>query len=203
MKKIRFIRHSNLSRAYSDYNRLSFKEVSDLATHRVSPDINPETKQLLEEKLPMEFAEKIDLIICSQMLRTIQTAEVVLEAIGRDVEIEKNANLDEIHFDPAELTTEEKYKERGLDEIRMSLFENMQIGDRTESVKQVLERIVFLEKQLREKDEQVILCITHSFFMRLLRLYFIEGIRDPDELTVSRLMVTKDDTYFEGFDVNL
>jgi len=204
MKKIKFIRHSKPADPYVDYTKLAFSQICDLATDRFSPDIHSDSLKLILEKFTHSEIEKFDLIFCSYSKRTIQTAELIQSLNKKKLAIKKSKNLAEIFFDPSVLTSEEEFLKKGLVEIRESLFKGMkrEIGG-VESLDRTVKRIKHLGGKLIKLPYKNILCITHSFYMRVLRLYFLENLKTSREISIDKLMNTIDYRYLEGFEICL
>lgn len=203
MKKIKFIRHCKPANPYTDYTKLTFAQICDLATDRFTPDIHPDSLGLILEKFAHSELKKFDLILCSYSRRTIQTAELIQSLSRRRLGIRKSENLAEIFFDPSILTTEQKFLHNGFIEIRKSLFEGMKKGLGAEPLDKTLKRAKYLERELKQLFYKNILCVSHSFYMRVLRLYFLEGLKRSQEISVNKLIKTMDHRYLEGFEIYL
>lgn len=203
MKKVKFIRHSKPADPYVDYAKLTFAQICDLATDRFTPNIHSDSLRLILEKFTHNQLKKFDLILCSHSKRTIQTAELIQSIKKRGLGVRKSENLAEIFFDPSILATEEKFSRNGFIEIRKSLFEGMKKGVGADSLDKTLKRIECLEREFRRLPNKNILCITHSFYMRVLRLYFRENLKKSQEISVNKLMNTIDHHYLRGFEIYL
>lgn len=203
MKKIKFIRHSKLEYPYDAYSLLSFSEISGLATGRITPSIHPESQKILSKKYDRETLESFDVILCSQSNRTKQTARLILKLANKNLEIRKTNNLSEILFDPEILTNQEEFVKQGLGVIRTSLFHGMKGGVGAESLDKVLLRVNKLKSELLKLPYDNILCITHSFYMRVLRLFFLDKLTTSCIISELKLMNTIDHNYLEGFEIEL
>lgn len=203
MKKITLIRHSKLEHPYDDYSLLTFSEISGLATDRIMPNIHPESQKMLLEKYDKKELKSFDLILCSQSNRTEQTARLILKLANKNLKIRKTNNLSEIFFDPKMLTNHEEFAKQGLGIIRTSLFHGMKDGIGAESLDEVLLRAKRLKSELLRLPHANILCITHSFYMRVLRLFFLEKLTKNRDISESKLMNTIDHHYLEGFKIYL
>lgn len=203
MKKITFIRHSKLEHPYDDYSLLTFSEISGLATDRIMPNIHPESQKMLLEKYDKKELKSFDSILCSQSNRTEQTARLILKLANKNLKIRKTNNLSEIFFDPKILTNQEEFAKQGLGVIRTSLFRGMKGGVGAESLDEVLLRVQKLKNELLKLPHDNILCITHSFYMRVLRLFFLEKLTKNCAISESKLMNTIDHHYLEGFKIYL
>lgn len=79
----------------------------------------------------------------------------------------------------------------------------MKKGVGAESLKDALKRSKALKTQLKELPYQNILCITHSFYMRVLRLFFLENLTQDKDIGVLKLINTLDHSYLDGFETRL
>ncbi len=203
MKKIKFIRHSRLESPYSDYSQLTFNQVCGLATCKITPNISSESREILLEKFDKQQLRSFKIILCSYSNRTEQTAKLITKVTGKDHKFDKTNNLSEIFFDPAILINEEDFTKRGFTSIREALFHGMKTGKGAERLNEVLSRIKKLKAELLSLPYDNILCITHSFYMRVLRLYFLENLTESHQISESKLLDTIDHNYLEGFEIYL
>lgn len=203
MKKIRFVRHSKLGCPYDDYSQLSFDQICGLATGNIDPSVDPESLKMLSKKFTAKQLQSFDLILCSHSKRAKQTARLVLELTGKQIQVRETENLSEIFFDPAVLITREEFLEYGFTAIRKSLFHRMKNGTGVETLEQVLNRAKKMKDELVESPHNNILCITHSFYMRILRLLLLEGFTIQSKISETKFMNTLDHDYLEGFEIVL
>jgi broad specificity phosphatase PhoE len=203
MKKIKFIRHSKLTHPYDDYSLLSFSEISGLATGRITPNIHPESQKMLLEEFGKEQLKSLDLILCSHSNRTEQTARLIQKLTNKNLEIMKTNNLSEIFFDPEILTNQEEFAMYGLGIIRACLFQGMKNGVGAENLDEVLLRAKKLKKELLALPYHSILCVTHSFYMRVLKLFFLERLTSSLDISELKFRNTIDYYYLKGFEINL
>ena len=203
MKLVKFIRHSKLECPYDNYSRLTFSQICGLATGKIMPGIHPESQKILLEKFDIKQLKSFDLILCSQSKRTKQTAGLIFKLRNKHLEIKKSNNLSEIFFDPSLFTSKEEFAKHGLGVIRKSLFHEMKNGIGAENLDEVLDRAKKLKNELIKLPYDNILCITHSFYMRVLRLFFLENMTDSRRISESKLIKTIDHHCLEGFEINL
>lgn len=203
MKKVQFIRHAKLEKQYSDYSKLMFNELCDLATKRIDPNINKKSTSTVLKKELLKKINNIDLILCSQSLRTKQTAKLIKKTFKlQKVIIKPTKNLNEIYFDPKALITK-KVVGYGFKEIREFLFKGMLNNCGADSVNFTFERIKNLEQELKHYSQKNILCITHSFYMRVLRIYFLEKIRASESINEQMFKNSTDHDYLKGFKTHI
>lgn len=200
MKKIKIIRHGKPEDPYTDYTKLSFEQFCGLATEKLNPGIHFDNEKIVLEKIKnKEIDIGIDLIMCSFSKRTIQTAQLIKKLGNINVPIVNSHNLSEIYFDPAQLTTKDKFNLYGLPEIRKSLMKGIfDKSSGTENLLEIEQRINNLERELIALEAKNILCVCHSFYMRFLRLFLLKEI-PCSEITLEKVMETIDDHFLEGF----
>lgn len=203
MKKIYFVRHSQLTPPFNDYSKLNFNQICDLATHRVTPSIHPDSFKMIAAKFDPKYLKSIDLILCSTSNRTLQTAELISKLSNKPIQIIETDDLSEIFFDPAILTNQKEFDKNGMTAIRQSLFHGMKSEGEADSLGKTLLRAQKLKEELLKLPYQNILCISHSFYMRVLRLFFLENLTLDQNITESKLMETTDHPYLEGFEIKL
>lgn len=199
MKAVYFIRHAKSTSLYLNYDKFPFKEFCRLAKGELDQGLNPESRTQILEKLKAENRQ-YDVVFYSPTRRSKQTAEIIKENTNNDLRITKNLDLKEIYFDPCFLITDDEFRARGMPVIRESLYNFMMQGkEGVESVSDVYLRIKRLEKNLTDCPYQSILCITHSFFMRVLFQYFLNNKKCPKEISAEVLIKTIDYNYLDGF----
>ena len=79
----------------------------------------------------------------------------------------------------------------------------MKGGCGAEDLDEVLFRAQKLKNELLRLPHNNILCITHSFYMRVLRLFYLENITKSKEISIEKLTNTIDHNYLEGFEINI
>lgn len=203
MKKIKFIRHSKLEHPYDDYSLLTFSEICGLATGVITPNIHPESHKMILQKNNIKQLKSYDFILCSKSKRTEQTAKFILKLRNKPLKFKKSDNLSEIFFDPAIFTSEDEFIKHGLSVIRKSLFHGMKSKIGAESLDEVLTRAQRLKDELIKLPYDNILCVTHSFYMRVLRIFFLDNLTNSHDISELKLMNTIDHNYLEGFEIVL
>lgn len=200
MRTVCFIRHAKSTSFYPSYDKFPFEEFCRLAKGELDQGLNPESRTQILAKLKAENRQ-YDVIFYSPTRRAKQTAEIIKENTNNnDLKIIENLNLKEIYFDPHFFTTADEFRARGMPIIRESLYNfMMQEKERVESVSDVYSRIKHLENNLKDCPYQSILCITHSFFMRVLPHYFLKNKKSPKEISAEVLIKTIDYNYLDGF----
>ncbi len=199
MKTVCFIRHAKSTNLYLNYEGFPFEEFCRLAKGELDQSLNPESKAQILEKLKA-VSRRYDVIFYSPARRAKETSKIIKENTDNNLKIIENLDLKEIYFDPYFLTSADEFSARGMPAIRESLYNFMMQGkEGVESVSDVYLRIKHLEKNLKDCPYQSILCITHSFFMRVLFHYFLKNKKNPKEISAVMLTKTIDYNYLDGF----
>lgn len=203
MKTITFLRHAQLEPSFTNYEALSFPVFSDLATGAKDPHINqPNEKDSKEvvDNLPHGISQ----ILHSTLTRSKETAELIAKDLPSVTSLVSESMLNEIYFNPVKMMTEDEFKTAGLSLVRPRLYElMMQNSDAVENIEHVLQRISHLEKFFLHSPAPSILCITHSFFMRVLVHYFLKNKKKASDYSAQDLIETIDYPYLQGFSIEL
>jgi len=166
------IRHNKLKPPFDNYEELSLSEPDALAEGRVNPNIQDITSLDAAAPQIIEALRNAKRVVCSESIRTQQTAQQLMNLIGIQHNIEIDARLNEIVFTPSKMlpfNTEEPLKE-----IRTGLYRHIQEGGGYADSKEVLEE-KFLEL-LKEYNNSNTACFSHGFLMRLLVSYVKQGV---------------------------
>ena len=213
MKSVIIIRQCRLSDPYSDYTTLSLQQLRGLGTGHIDPDIHPDGMRMVSERFTSEHLQAFDMILCAPSRRARQTAELIKHLSQKNLEIKQTDTLKEIYFDLAALTNEEQFAQNGLQEVRSALYRGVvQKESGAESLEKLLRRTDTLLEILEQIQYKTILCVTHSFFMRVLRLCFLEHLTHSRDITIGQLMQAitvdqlmnaHDHSYLDGFTIPL
>lgn len=117
-----------------------------------------ETKKLLKN-------EKIDLIICSNLKRAQQTAEIINES--RNIPIKYDDRIIEISYGENEGKSASEFDYEGIWDID----KDIKYKD-AENVKELIKRIYSFLDEIKEYDEKNILLVTHNGVCRVINTYF-------------------------------
>lgn len=216
MSKITFIRHARLVSPYNNYGSLSFSDISDLATGKVDPDVDPAMLSDVKKTLMrLKSVEGRVVILHADSRRALQTSQyiqkIVEEEIGELPEIIQTPELNEIFFDPEKFMIAEEFMRDGLACIRERVFDSL-AGEKilggelknkksVESVKNIFSRIQKLNEKISmlTSDGTHIICVTHGFLLRLLQIYFLLGEKNPSFVTKKNLYQMHNFEYGQGF----
>jgi broad specificity phosphatase PhoE len=203
MKLVTFLRHGSLAAPYEPYDGISLETLSDIGMNRIEPDIDVEQAKERIAAWRRDHTETIDALYASTAPRARQTAEIFAKAAGvRPESIDYSDAFSEILFDPAVLTTSEAFAQEKMDAIRSAFFPAMLSGKGADTLEETFVRIGRVETQLHEAEGERIVCITHGFYMRLLKLHFVDG-KDLKDVTAEDFESTPSPDFLTGFDVKL
>lgn len=204
MKQICFIRHLRTEDGMGNHAALPLTTLQNLATHVISPNIDESKFSAAKEFLQREGIRKVSKILHSRIKRTKQTALLLAEELTCDKSnIQEVASLDEMFFQPAQLITENEWKEVGMEKLRMAVYKATLTGKGAESVTSIYKRMYSLEKKLQSGPEESIICVTHGFYMRFLEIYFSKGKKDEKSVTITDINNATIFDYGTGFTVTI
>lgn len=140
-------------------------------------DTGREQALITKEKLK---DEKIDLIICSPLLRARQTADIINE--GRNIKIIYDARLIERNFG--------EYEGKYIKDYNVNEFWSYRTNKKykeAENVRDFLNRIYgFLDEVIEKYNDKNILLVAHAGVSVAFKCYF-QGIPEDDKLVEIRL----------------
>lgn len=198
--EVTFLRHGPLLSPYDNYEALTFEQLCQLAKQEIEPAID--TKRAVELVKGNRLVDgEYDLLFHSPSNRALATTQIITDHYMVK-KVEKIEELAEILFDPAQLTTQEEFAQKGLPIIREKLFLALVEGNNMESIESCMQRIFQLEKTLMQSSSNRCLCVTHGFFMRLLELYFTQN-KDYRKYSYRSLVEATNHSYLQGFVVTL
>lgn len=194
MKRLIFMRHGYLEGKYKDYSQLSFEDFEKLLTKEVTPKIDREkTIIILNDK---EFLSKIDLILCSEESRAIETA--LLVKMINSVDVRTTPLLNEVSFTRGII---EKGDTLDFNLLRKKILTRLFYSECSESFEQVKDRLILFLNQAKALKAENILCITHGWFMRLIYIY--AGKESLNGISLTDLLEARVPNFLERIEVNL
>jgi len=202
-KIVHIIRHAKLAAPYTQYMRLTFSQLCQLSTQQINPVIHPRSQQAIAKTLAHPEMQAIELILCSQAERTLQTAQLFAKNVGRSLPIKQTALLNEMCFDPAQFSSAAAYAQKKMRGIRQGVFKGMLAPDHqgVEPIAQIYARMQLLQSLLDEQPQQHILCISHGFYMRALHLYFVQQSTAPANIALRDLQHAPNYPNLAGFSI--
>lgn len=127
------------------------------------------------KNVELDKISNANLIFCSQALRTQETAGTIKSLLQRQVKIEITPCLNEVKFSLKALLSEAEYKREGSTLVRKRFIEDFINDTLLEKKAQISERIKGVLALLKTQPiEQKIVCVSHSFFMKILHTHVLE-----------------------------
>lgn len=162
-----FIRHNKLKPPFDCYENLSLPELDALAMGVVNPEI--QKIQSLHNISPaiIDALKQAEYILCSESIRTQQTAKQLMKLVGVSLDIQIDGRLNEIVFTPSKILLNSC--KNPLREIRSALYQHIQLGGDFAEKKEGLETRI--SSLLNDYEHQHVICFSHGFFMRLITAY--------------------------------
>lgn len=188
MPQVTFIRHYKLAPPYDHKDHMSEIQRQELALGKVDPDINPDIQTYLSELEQPELFTNIDLVFASPTSRALQTANAMKSHFKLGCEIEAHPELREVPWDPS------------LGPGRIKRFIE---STGTNSISEVWQRFAHLEMLIKSHEVESTLCVTHSFLIQNLYLYFERSIKNHGDVTDADIRDSLLAGYLEGFTLEL
>lgn len=168
MKGLIFMRHGYLEDKYKDYSKLGFEEFENLLTKKVSPKIDAERNKaaLINKK----FLSNVNFIICSDESRAIETARIIKEITGINFKI--SSLLNEVSFSEGIINNEDIVD---FNNLRKKILTQLYNSNNSEKFEDVKRRFFDFLDYVKGLNYDIILCITHGWFMRLIYIYSVDN----------------------------
>ena len=186
-KKVYFIRHYKLEPPFDRKETISTQQRILLGRGEISPGIHSDINEYLKKNESIHF-NNLDIILSSPTKRTVETANTIKNHYKLSIPIKIENSLKEAIWNPA----------LGPGRIRRFINES---GLSRISV--IWNRFEILEKELDNMQCKNILCMTHSFLIQNLYLFFHENIKDYRLLKEEDIRNSLIADYLEGFTVEL
>lgn len=166
MKKITFLRHYKLEFPYDDWKNENYNEYIRFIEGKVNPHIQRETiSSFIETELSDFDINQFELIITSNLFRTIETAEALQRYYKSNIEIVHENLFTEI-------------PSRIIGEFTTEMFNEMKLigkqavkRERVLNTEQKVQRLKEIDKFLNQIDNNV-LVISHGYLIGLLNYYY-------------------------------
>jgi broad specificity phosphatase PhoE len=144
--------------------------------------------------------KQVDVIYCSPSKRARQTAKLIQKNLPNKPKIEYSLQkyLAEVKFSEEILSKEEFNSRGGLKGCRSLIIERWLKGNNKESIQHSLIRLKKLIQHLEDSPYENILLITHSWYLRLVNIFF-EG-EHPD---LRNMISVEIPDYGQMFEYNL
>lgn len=182
---------------------LSKYESYDLiTTQKYSPGISD--RDYVKEHTDRRRIKNVEVILCSELKRTRKTAGVIKGIINdQTIRMVPTHLLNEVKFSMKVLVTEEEYKTHGSNIVRERFIEHFIADTLLESRKEIFERIQNLMELLNDRYRgKKVLCVSHSFFMKILSVYLKDKKLFEDPRVLKKYLDPKKRTFgfCEGFE---
>ena len=194
-KSVKFVRHyRKLEEPYLDGKCISPKCYSDLSLGKVDPSIHPDFVKEANRIFSKDTFSNTELILTSPLKRAMETAEVLKAVYDIHGTVQVSQNLTEIFWDPASImselgiTTLTDQNKADIFKMRTKKFFNLSAP---KTLIDALVQLNGLRDELIAYPQTHILCVTHSFFLRLIKLYFVDNKRSEGDFTEDMLLKTK------------
>lgn len=206
-KCVTFLRHGRLVAPYDNYDRLSFEQIHRLASGELDPTIDKDrVNEVVLSLKRLNSLKDLEVIYHASSQRAQDTAFCLKQFLetrnGRQIKIVRLDELAEIKFNLKQLVSLKQYQKGQMRVVRSALFRALVQGGSVEELKECYRRIKRLEQIILQNGNEKVLCITHGFFMRLLQLYFLLGVKQPDEVSQEQLSNAINFSYGKGFSIS-
>lgn len=188
MKNITFIRHYKLEPPYDNKDTITHEQYILLSKGEIDPHINTDVSTYIENSISKYDFDKISLILSSPSVRTQESALALNKVLHLEKPIVVTDLLKECVWDPS------------LEGSRILRFIQ---GKEMSTLEETWKRIHTLELFLHNQQIDTILCVTHSFFMQILYLYFCQKFNNWSEITETDIKNSFHGDYLKGFRVSL
>lgn len=188
MKFVTFIRHYKLAPPLDKKETVTHDDFVTLSKGESDPSIHTDVRDYCLKELDKQKYLSFDYIFSSPTKRTMESAKAIKEVFNLKAQIEINNFLKECIWNP------------DLPGERINRFIN---GTELSNLKDTWERIKNLDNFLRNISYDNILCVTHSFFMQIIYLYYFCGFKNHSEIKPDDIKSSFHGRYLEGFDVEI
>lgn len=205
MKNILFLQHYKMKFPFDHWTNMSYGESVRLSRGEASIGINDDVYEYFNLNYTNKDFAQYDAILTSPVLRAKETAQFLKTNVLPLVPILVNKNLTEVTWDLSSFLTEEVYEKsrtKGSYDIGTQRIDAFINGTALTTLKEVDERIRELRSDLLKLKHENIICITHSFLMKVLYLYFIKGLNGSSIKSIDFLSEFPI-KYLKGFEAQL
>jgi broad specificity phosphatase PhoE len=145
-----------------------FESLKLLTLQKIDPTININE---IHKYLPNHLISDFDLIITSNLRRSKETAKYLTKTIfKKNIPVFSTDLLNEVKFDISKFCSKEEYEKQGSNLIRKKFIESFIKDNLIESRKDIKQRMDKFENLIANENKKI-LCISHTFFMKLYIIY--------------------------------
>ena len=173
-----FLRHGKTP---FDYENSKYDEFIQMLCNGYDPSL-AEDPGIDFKSLP----KRVDFVGYSPIKRAVETGEVLRKKLGMKL-MEELEPLREVRFYEDVIL---KHEFISLAENRKDILERWYDGrNKAETFEDSLARVRKIESFLSERQEKTIILVTHGWFLRLLKVYFVQG--KHTDITLEDILETK------------
>ncbi|MBD3366382.1 hypothetical protein GF360_03545 [candidate division WWE3 bacterium] len=188
---VKFIRHYKyLEKPFDDWTEITLEQYNDLASGKIDPTIRKDFNIYLAKNYTKSSFDHYDLFLTSNLRRCIDTGNGIKETFQLKVPIIESKYLEEVFWSPKSMINKKAFimsqKSGKLDLYDQRLSQFMS-GRAPKDISDTFKQLRSLENLLSERRKTNILCITHSFLLKMISLYFIDHIKDESHVTLEML----------------
>lgn len=187
--KVTFIRHYKLAQPLDKKETISPEQYRQLSKGEIDPSINSDIDDFF--KINCDYILELhdsELILTSPSNRTKESAQEIIKRLNKHVDVKETVLLKECVWNPE---LQGSRVQRFIDNIDLTNLE------------ETWKRIQALEKYIKILPYNNILCVTHSFFMQILYLYFSGRYNSWETIKEEDIKNSFHGDYLKGFTVNI
>lgn len=179
MKELYVIQHHKLEYPFDNWLNNTYQEAVKLSRGEISPNIAPDIEKRFIELGGNKRLKDYKYIVTSPILRAKESAVWLKTKLDIDTPPIELECLKEVRWDlskymtEAEFCTAIKVGKYNVFEQRIKSFLDDSAVD---SITSISDRIEDFKRRIQEIDHDKIIVVTHSFFMKILFLVFVEDI---------------------------
>lgn len=160
----------------SDYKDFGYQKFMTFLLHEVDPPLSKKDNRIRMKSIPKE----IDVIYCSSAKRSIEMAMLIKETLEKRgyksprIAYDLKEELAEVKFSKDVLTLKEFKRYGGLVGCRTAILRKWYYGkNQAETFQDSIKRAEKLCQFLKNNRETNMILVTHGWYLRLLKMYFM------------------------------
>lgn len=190
---------------FDNWVNMTYEQSVGLSKGEFSSGISDDIDKYFNENYSINDFSKFELIITSPVERAAQTAVFLKSKIQDEVEILESNDIREVTWDLSDFIPKARYEESksfGKYDIGNKRVEAFINSNSPTTLNEVKERINKFEHYLLSREEQNIICVTHSFLMKVIYIHFVLGV-NFDDFKVEDFNYDFPIKYLKGFEIKL
>ncbi|NTU98911.1 histidine phosphatase family protein [Candidatus Falkowbacteria bacterium] len=155
-------------------NKSKYESVVALGRQESDPVLNRSKIDVCLKDINGADFGAINTVYCSDLLRTKQTLEYLLDnkLISNNIIIKYVKFLQEIKFDIESFCTPDEYAQHGSDAVRAGFVKSFIDDTLMEKRQEIKQRCDILLEIMEQEKNNDILIISHTFFLKIFLIYF-------------------------------